>query len=153
MAVIAHRMCWVNLLCNSNPLFRLPLCTKEENMYWLNSILTNCSWAGREGSSTSPHVDLLVLVYQRARHILTATHHPAAGRKPTAWGAVCASHRCHTNRLSLSMQCHKAIVDCRHGFPTAINGFTLLYWQKEKLFLCPSKLEFPECCVRGECWG
>lgn len=47
MAVIAQRMCWVSLLCNSNLLFGLPLCTKEENMYWLNSLLTDGLLAGR----------------------------------------------------------------------------------------------------------
>lgn len=49
MAVIAQRMCWVSLLCNSTLLFRLPLCTKEENMYWLNSLFMYRLLAGRGG--------------------------------------------------------------------------------------------------------
>lgn len=49
IAVIAQRMCGIRLLCNSNLLFRLPLCTKEENMYWLNGLVMNvssCEWEG-----------------------------------------------------------------------------------------------------------
>lgn len=64
MAVIAQRMCWVSLLCNSNLLFRLPLCTKEENMYCLNSLLTDgltLGWRGGLGhqSSRGPAASLL----------------------------------------------------------------------------------------------
>lgn len=47
IAVTAHRMCRIRLLCNSNLLFRLPLCTKEKNMYWLNGLVmdvSNCEW-------------------------------------------------------------------------------------------------------------
>lgn len=77
MAVIAQRMCQGSLLCNSNLLFRLPLCTKEENMYWLNGLVMDVPVAKGKVGLVHRHgpfqITALFITYSRIQLISSST--------------------------------------------------------------------------------